>query len=166
MTTIITLEDLADQDTDEVFDRQPPFSLDLKLTEHPTPSVAKNLAKLEKLGILNGDTLLALVGQAPIDPINLMSTLMQMNPDGWAFSAIDFTMVRVLSQTANKAVAAALRVDLMSNAISTLVLNQANQLTIYKTLEVEPRESMLEEIKTLCEDAVAASKRETKTKRR
>ncbi len=155
-----TLEELAEYDTDEVFDMPPPIVLEARLDENPSPAVLKNLAKLKKLGICTMDAVLALVGQAPIDPVNLMGTLMQMNPDGWAFSAVDFTMVRVLSRTSKKAVAAALRVDLMSNAISTLVLNQAHQLTIHKTLEVEPRPSMLDEIKALCDEAVVAAKRE------
>lgn len=164
MTTLVLLEDLADTDTDEVFDRKPPFTVELMLTEHPTPSVTKNLAKLQKLGILSGDAIMALVGQAPIDPINLMATLMQMNPDGWAFSAIDFSMVRILARTSKKAVSAALRVDLMGSAISSLVLNKADQLTIHKTLEVEPGEGTLAQIKALCDEAVLAAKREAHSK--
>lgn len=156
----VTLDELADRDTDETFDSTVPIVLDAKLTENPTPAVIVNLAKLKKLGICTADAVLALVGQAPIDPVNLMATLMRMNPDGWAFSAIDFSMMRVLARSSKKAVAAALRVDLMGTAISTLVLNQANQLTVYKTLEVEPRDSMLDEIKALCDEAVLASKRE------
>lgn len=157
----VSLEFLADVDTDEVFNLKPPLHIDnMTLTEYPSPSVVKNLAKLEKLGILNADTVMALVGQAPIDPINLMATLMNLYPQGWAFSAIDFSMIRVLSHTPKKAVAAALRVDLMGTAVSALALNKANQLTIYKTLEVEPRESMLGEIQALCDDAIAAAKRE------
>lgn len=160
MSTVVSLEDLAAVDTDEVLDLEPPIVLELRLSEHPTPSVTKNLAKLEKLGVLSGDAVMAIVGQAPIDPINLMATLMNLYPQGWAFSAIDFSMVRVLSHTPKKAVAAALRVDLMGTAVSALALNKANQLTVYKTLEVEPRESMLGEIQALCDDAIAAAKRE------
>lgn len=160
MSTHVSLEDLADLDTDQTFDHRPPLVVELTLGDHPTPSVAKNLDRLRKLGILSGDALFALIGQAPIDPINLMATLMQMNPDGWAFSAIDFSMVRVLARTAKKEVSAALRVDLMGSAVSSLVLNKANQLTIHKTLEVEPGEGSLEQIKELCDDAILASKRE------
>lgn len=156
----VTLEDLADVDTDEVFNLKLPLVIELGLTEHPTPSVTKNLAKLEKLGILTGDAIMALVGQAPIDPVNLMATLMNMDPQGWAFSAIDFSMVRILARTPKKTVAAALRVDLMGSSISTLVLNKANQLTLHKTLEVEPSDAMLGQIQALCDEAIAASKRE------
>ena len=159
MTTML-LGDLAAVDTDEVFNLKLPLVVELTMTEHPTPSVVKNLAKLDKLGILTADALMAIIGQAPIDPVNLMATLMSMNAEGWAFSAIDFSMVRVLARTPKKGVAAALRVDLMSNALSTLVLNKANQLTLYKTLEVEPSDTMLQQIQALCDDAVAASKRE------
>ncbi len=158
----LTLADLAETDTDEVFDRKLPLVVDdFKLTEHPSPGVTKNLAKLQKLGILSADAIMALVGQAPIDPINLMSTLMSMHPDGWAFSAVDFSMIRVLARTSKKAVSAALRVDLMGGAITSLVLNKANQLTIHKTLEVEPRDGMLEEIQSLCDDAIQAAQRES-----
>lgn len=161
--TIISLACLADVDTDEVFNLKPPLSIDeLVLTEHPSPSVVKNLAKLEKLGILNGDALMSIIGQAPIDPINLMSTLMSTNPQGWAFSAIDFSMIRVLARTSKKTVSAAIRVDLMGGAISSLVLNKANQLTIYKTLEVEPSDTMMQQIQTLCDEAVAAAQRESR----
>lgn len=166
MTASVTLEELAAKDTDEVFDVKPPFKITLTLTESPSPSVLKNLARLGKLGVLNGDALMSLIGQAPIDPINLMSTLMRMTPDGWAFSSVDFSMVRVLSRTSKKEVASALRVDLMGGAIMSLVLNQANQLTIYKTLEVEPREGMLEQIQALCDEAVVAATREAMTKKR
>jgi hypothetical protein len=159
--TTLTLADLAETDTDEVFDRKLPLIVDdFKLSEHPSPGVTKNLAKLQKLGILSADAVLALVGQAPIDPINLMSTLMHMHPEGWAFSAVDFSMVRVLARTSKKTVSAALRVDLMGGAITSLVLNKANQLTIHKTLEVEPIEGMLEQIQKLCDDAVESAERE------
>jgi hypothetical protein len=155
-----TLEELADYDTDEVFDMPPPIILEARLDENPSPAVLKNLAKLKKLGVCTADAVMSIIGQAPIDPVNLMATLMQMNPEGWAFSAIDFSMVRVLARTPKKAVSAALRVDLMGSAISSLVLNKANQLTIYKTLEVEAGEGMLEKIQTLCDEAVLAAKRE------
>jgi hypothetical protein len=158
----VTLEDLADVDTDEMFKHQPPITVELTLAEHPTPSVAKNLAKLQKLGILSGDTIMALVGQAPIDPCNLMGTLMHHEPIGWAFSAIDFTMFRVLARNKKKAVSAALRVDLMSNVIAGLALNQAGQLTIFKTLEVHPGDASMANIQRLCDETVEAAARETK----
>jgi hypothetical protein len=98
----LTLEGLAAYDTDEVFDLPLPINLEMQLLERPTPSVFKNLTKLHKLGICTPEAIMALVGQAPIDPINLMGTLMRMNPDSWAFSAIDFSMVRVLARNNKK----------------------------------------------------------------
>lgn len=155
-----TLEVLATHTTDETFDIEPPFRVELMVTERLSPSVFTNLARLAKLNILTGDAIMSLVGQAPIDPINLVGTLMQVQGTGWVFSAIDFTMFRVLARTAKKTVAAALRVDLMTGVLQALVLNQANQLTVYKALEVEPREGMLMQILALCDDAVLASQRE------
>jgi hypothetical protein len=157
-----TLETLAGNNTDDVFDIAPPFIIELKVSEHLSPSVIKNLAKLKKLGVCNADAVLSILGQAPVDPINLMGTLMQQQPDGWAFSAIDFSMIRVLARNAKKAVSAALRVDLMSTSISGLALNKAGQLTIFKTLEVEPGPNTLNDIQTLCDETIAASVRETK----
>jgi len=160
--SIVSLEDLAGTETDEVFNLKLPLSVELTLSEYPTPSVVKNLAKLQKLGILTGEAVMSLVGQAPIDPINLMGTLMQMQPDGWAFSAIDFSMVRVLSRNPKKTVSAALRVDLMGTSISGLALNKAGQLTIFKTLEIEPGPDTLNNIQALCDETIAASARESK----
>jgi hypothetical protein len=158
----LTLEALAAYDTDEVFDLSLPVDLEFRLSERPTPSVLKNLAKLKKLGICTPEAIMSLVGQAPIDPINLMWTLMQMHPDGWRFSAIEFTMMRVLARTSKKTVSAALHVDLMGTSISGLALNKAGQLTIFKTLEVEPGPDTLTNIQTLCDETIAASVRETK----
>lgn len=155
----ITLEELAALASGDA-DAATPVALDAQIEAPPTPTALANLAKLKRLGICTLDAVLSLVGQAPIDPINLMGTLLHTNPEGWAFSAIDFSMVRVLARTKNNTVSAALRVDLMSNALTALVLNQANQLTIYKTLEVEPRPGMLEQIQALCEEACSAARRE------
>ena len=155
-----TLEELAEYGTDEVFELVPPIDIEMLLDEHPSPSVLKNLAKLKKLGICTPEAVMSLVGQAPIDPINLMGTLMQMHPDGWAFSAVDFSMVRVLAQTPKKAVSAALRVDLMSTAISGLALNKAGQLTIFRTLEVEPGPDTMDKIQALCDETIEAAARE------
>lgn len=156
----MTLEELAAYDTDKLFDLVLPIVVTLTLDEVPTPSVLKNLAKLKKLGICTPEAVMSLIGQAPIDLVNLMGTLMHLQPEGWAFSAVDFSMFRVLARTSKKTVSAAIRVDLMSNTIMALVLNKANQLTPYKTLEVEPKPDMLEQIQALCDAAVVAAKRE------
>lgn len=155
-----TLEELAAYDTDDVFDLTVPFRLELTFTERPSPSVLKNLARLGKLGILSGDALLSIVGQAPIDPINLAATLMTLQPDSWVFSALDFALFRVLARTSKKEVSAALRLDLMGGTLQALVLNKAKQLTLYKALDVEAGEGMLERIQALCDEAVLAASRE------
>lgn len=156
----VSLEALADYDTNETFELSLPAEIDMRLEEPLPPSTLRNLQKLKRLGICTPEAIMSLVGQAPIDPINLMSTLLHIQPDGWTFSAIDFSMVRVLARTAKNAVAAALRVDLMGGAITALVLNHANQLTIYNSLDVEPVEDMFEKIQRLCDDAVKAARRE------
>ena len=163
-----SLDTLAANNTDDIFDIVPPFIIELKVSEHLSPSVIKNLAKLKKLGVCNADAVLSILGQAPIDPINLMGTLMQQQPDGWAFSAVDFSMVRVLARGKARdggAVTAALRVDLMGTSISGLALNKAGQLTIFKTLEVEPGPDTMDKIQALCDETVAAAARETKPRR-
>jgi hypothetical protein len=160
--SVVTLEGLADTNTDEVFNLKPPLALEMTLKEHPSPSILKNLAKLRKLGILSADAIMSLVGQAPIDPINLMGTLLQLQPDSWAFSAHDFSMMRVLARNAKTQVAAALHVDLMGSSISGLALNKAGRLTIFKTLEIEPGPNTMNDIQALCDETIAASVRETK----
>ena len=152
--------DLTELGSDEFASDEPPLDVFFRITTMPPPAAFENLKKLRRLGILNGEALLALIAQAPIDPINLMGTLMHVMPDGWAFSAIDFSMFRVLARNAKKAVSAALRVDLMGGAIQALVLNKANQLTEFRTLEVTPGEDSLPKIQTLCDEALLASKRE------
>lgn len=156
----VSLETLADYDAGETFELALPADIDMRLEEPLPPTALRNLQKLKRLGICTPEAIMSLVGQAPIDPINLMATLQRIQPDGWTFSAIDFSMVRVLARTKKNTVAAALRVDLMGGAITALVLNHANQLTIYNSLEVEPTEDMFEKIQRLCDDAVKAARRE------
>lgn len=155
-----TLETLASQAPDAAFDLPLPLDLTLRLTEHPTPAVLHNLAKLKKLGICTPEALLSLVGVAPIDPINLMGTLMHAEPTGWRFSALDFSMIRVLSRTAKQTVAAALHVDLMGSTVAGLALNQKGQLTIFKSLEVVAGPETLAAIQALCDATIAAAARE------
>lgn len=153
------LTDLVETTTTE-----PDLPLSLKgitLTAPPPPSALENLLKLQKLGILNGDTLLSLVGQAPIDPINLMSTLMRVLPEGWAFSSIDFSMMRTLARDAKGGTQAAMHVDLMGNTIKFLARNRAGQLVVYKDYEVTPGPQTLDEINTLIKQTTEAADRES-----
>src|ERR1700685_3745976 len=113
--SLVSLTELAELDTDETFELVPPIQIAMELSEPPTPSVLKNLARLNKLGICTPEAIMSLVGQAPIEPINLMVTLMRLQPGGWAFSAIDFSMIRVLARN-KKTVSAAIRVDLMGTS--------------------------------------------------
>lgn len=159
--TRTTLAALAALEAEQLFELALPLTVELTLTEHPSPKVLANLARLQRLGILNGDAILSTLGQAPIDPINLMQTLMRMHADGWAFSTLDLTMLRVLARTPKNTVAAAMQVDLLGNTITALALNKAGQLTVYKVLEVEARDQMFDQIQALCDEAVAAAHRET-----
>lgn len=159
----LTLEALANYDIDATFDLPLPTTLELTLVEPLTPAVISNLDKLKKLGICTAEAVMALIGAAPIDPINLMATLMQIQPDGWRFSAIDFSMVRVLARTPQKTVAAVLQVDLMGGTITGLAVNKAKQLTVFKTLDIEPGPDTFARIQTLCDETAAAAVRETTT---
>lgn len=160
MTKTITLEDLSEESDDVSY----PAVVDAFKIEEPVPPQAiKNLKTMGKLGILNADAIMSLVAQAPIDAINLAGTLMQMMPGGWRFSAIDFSMFRVLAQDdKTKQVIAALRVDLLqSDTLMALVRNKANQLVEYKRLVFDGRANRSAELQPFCDDVVAAAKRES-----
>ena len=134
----------------------------LQLRDHAPPSLLERLAKLDRMGLLNGDALMSLIAQAPIDPLNLFMTLQQTIPDGWAFSGIDFGVVRVLARNAADNVSAALRIDLMDSSVSTLVLNQAGQLTPFDRYEPDPASGeVLKRIQTMIDMAIVASVRES-----
>ena len=161
MTKIVALQDLGDPEEDFEF---PVHVDDFKLTELPSENVLKNLKTMRKLGILTVEGLLALVGVAPIDPINLAGTLMKMMPDGWVFSAIDFTLMRVLSRDAKRQVEAALRLDLIGgDAIMALARDKGGRLVEFRTLTIEPgKKDQLDAVQQLCAEAIAAARREAK----
>ena len=101
MTTAIALEDLVDPEKDLEF----PVAIDeFRLADPPPEAAIKNLKTMQRLGILNAEGIMALIAQAPIDPINLAGSLIKMMPTGWVFSAVDFTMMRVLSRDDRKQV--------------------------------------------------------------
>lgn len=158
-------ERLVPLNLDNLVDRERelklPLLLELRVTEDPPPRALQNLDRMAKLGILNADALLALVAQAPIDPLNLMGTLMRLLPGGWVFSAIDFSMIHVLAKAADKAPLAAMHVDLLAgNVIKFLAQNQAKQLVLYKEFLVEPSEDTWNNIQGLMAETVAAAQRE------
>lgn len=161
MTKSIALADLANPTEDIEF---PARVDDFKIAEPPPEAALKNLKTMQKLGILSAEGIMALVAQAPIDPINLAGTLMKIMPEGWVFSAIDFTLMRVLSRDAKKQIEAALRVDLISgNAIMALARDKGGRLVEFRTLVIEPeKQNQLDAIQTLCAETIAASRRETK----
>jgi len=154
-----TLGDLAEAALE---DERFPVSLDLVLEELPTQQAVDNIKKMRRLGILSGDTLLSLVGQAPIDPIGLMAALLQVLPGKWVFSAIDFSMFRVVSKTPKGEVASALRVDLIQgDVVEALARNKSNQLTLYKSVTLTPGDKDNDKtISELVQDVALAATRE------
>jgi hypothetical protein len=160
VTKIVALADLAEPEPDLEF---PVVIDDFKISEDPPEAVIKNLKTMHRLGILTPEAILALVGAAPIDPINLVGSLMKMMPDGWAFSAVDFTMMKILSRDDKKQVDAALRVDLIGGeAIMALARDKKGRLVEFRTLQVEPGKDNLSAVQQLCAEAIAAAKREAK----
>lgn len=154
----VTLDQVCDP---EAAKDKPPFELiGIVAKEAPPPAALENMLKLRRLGILNGDGLLALVAQAPIDPINLMGTLMRLMPEGWAFSAIDFSMVRVLAGS-KQAVDAAMHVDLLvGDAIKFLARSKEGKLALYKEHRVIPGSDAWAIVQGLMAETVAAAERE------
>lgn len=90
------------------------------------PNTLENMRKLYRLGLLNGDVLLSLIGQAPIDPNNIFAALQSFGP--WAFQPLDFTAISILAKKAAQPVAL-MRVDLMSDNITFVVLRQRQLVT-------------------------------------
>jgi hypothetical protein len=133
--------------------------VELRITEPVSPRLPPTLAKLRRLGLLNGDAIMSIVAQAPLDPLNLAGVIMDRQPAGWTFSAVDCSMVRVLSRSAQNTVSAAIRIDLLDDTVDTLVANQARQLTIYKHYEPEGAK-ILDDIQAMCDEAVQAATRE------
>jgi hypothetical protein len=133
--------------------------VEMDIKDTVSPQLVNTLTKLRRLGLLNGDAIMSIVAQAPIDPLNLAGVIMDRQPAGWTFSSIDCSMFRVLARTDRDAVAAAIRVDLLDNTVDTLVANRARQLTIYKHYEPEGK-NILDDIQAMCDEAVQAAARE------
>lgn len=134
------------------------------LRDHAPPTLLERLAKLDRMGLLNGDVLMSLVAQAPIDPLNLFATIQQTSPNEWAFSGIDFGVVRVLARNAVGNVSAAVRIDLMDSSVSTMVLGQSGQLTVFDRYEPEGS-GILQRVQAMCDAAVIAAARESQSAR-
>jgi hypothetical protein len=164
VTKVISLDDLADPAEDLEF----PVRIDnFTIVEPPPEAAIKNLKTMRKLGILNVEGIMALLAAAPIDPINLAGTLMKMIPDGWVFSADDFTLMRVLSRDTKKQVEAALRVDLIGgDAVMTLARDKNGRLVEFRTLMIDPdpgSSNQFDAVQKLCAEAIASAKREART---
>lgn len=157
----ISLEALGDPAEDLEF---PVRVDDFRVTEPPPDAALKNLKTMRKLGILTTEGIMALVAAAPIDPINLAGTLMKLMPEGWVFSAVDFTLMRVLSRDGKKQVEAALRVDLIGgDSIMALARDKGGRLVEFRSLTIEPgKKDQLDAVQALCADAIAAARRESK----
>ncbi len=141
--------------------------VEMPLRDIVPAQLLSRLSKLDRMGLLSGDVIMSLVMQAPIDPLGLAELLMRQT-DGWVFSSVDCSIVRVLVRAADKAVAAAVRVDLIDDSVEALVLNQARQLTSYKRIETmdlvakrAPGEWLLVEVQKLCDEATLAAARES-----
>lgn len=144
-----------------------PTPIEMTMSDAAPPLLLERLAKLARLGLLTGDVVMALIAQAPVDPLGLASLLVQQNPAGWVFSSLDCSIVRVLVRQSDMSVAAAVRVDLLDNSVEALVLNKAGQLTPFRKVEslalVErrpPGEWLLIEVQRLCDEAMVAAARE------
>lgn len=144
-----------------------PAKLELVIKDGTPPQLLERLAKLQRLGMLNGDVLMSMIAQAPVDPLNLATQLMASEPAGWVFSAVDCSVVRVLARNPEHQVAAAMRIDLLDDTVETLVVNKAKQLTPYQRFETlaecerrPPGPWILGKVKQLADDAVMAAVRE------
>lgn len=141
--------------------------VELELSDDAPPGLLERLAKLDRLGLLNGDALMSIVAQAPIDPLNLFAALRAASPATWVFSAIDFGAMRILSRDDQGCVSAALRIDLMDSSVTTLAVNGVGQLTPHKRYEPDGKgPAMLDRIQAMCDEAITAAARERSATRR
>lgn len=137
--------------------------LDVPFKGAVAPKVIDNFRRLERLGLLTGEVVLALLGQAPLDPIGVFGALKHTGV--WAFNALDFTVVQVLAKKKDVPVAV-MRIDLISDDV-VFVAMQKKQLVQVSGITAEEMEAKLKEpgmnegyimawIKGFINDAVAA----------
>jgi len=84
-----------------------------------SPSTVGNLRRLRRLGLLRDDLILAIIGQAPIDPVGVYGAMKDMG--AWAFQPSDFTMLQILAKKGNQPTAL-MRLDLLSDNLDFVVL--------------------------------------------
>lgn len=97
------------------------------------PKVIENLRKLRKLELLTDEAVLALLGQAPIDPLGLYGALKSLGV--WALQPLDFTAMQVLAKKGDKPVAL-MRIDLLSDDVTFVALKDG-QLQQYMALAAD-----------------------------
>ena len=115
---------------DEFLDDEGGDALLLPLKGTPLPRLLDNMKRLRRLGLLEGDVMLSLLAQAPVDPLGVYGALRSHGV--WAFQALDFTMVQVLAKVKNDPVAL-MRLDLLSDDL-TFVALQDGKLVERSTL--------------------------------
>jgi hypothetical protein len=115
--------------------------LDVPFKGAVAPKVIDNFRRLERLGLLTGEVVLALLGQAPLDPIGVYGALKHTGV--WAFNALDFTVVQVLAKKKDMPVAV-MRIDLLSDDI-VFVAMQKKQLVQVSGITADEMEAKMKE---------------------
>ncbi len=116
-------------------------TIEVPFTGMPSPKVVDVLKRLDRLDLLSGEVILALLGQAPIDPLGVYGALKHTGV--WAFSSLDCTMIQVLAKKKDTPVAL-MRIDLLSNDIIFVAL-QNKQLVEIATITATQMEDKLRE---------------------
>lgn len=109
-------------------------SVSLRAKAPVPPKLVENLRSLKKLELLTDEVVWSLLAQAPIDPLGVYGAMKGMG--AWAFSPIDFTMVQVLAKTKDMPVAL-MRIDLMSDDIVFVALDEKKQLVQVSIIEAD-----------------------------
>jgi hypothetical protein len=118
---------------DEFLDGEGGGSLELPLKGALSPKLLDNMKRLRRLGLLEGEVMLSLLAQAPVDPLGVYGALRHHGV--WAFQAFDCTMVQILAKVKDTPVAL-MRLDLLSDDI-TFVALQHGKLVERSTLSGE-----------------------------
>lgn len=108
----------------------------------PAPNAVENLRKLDRLGLLTGEVVLGLIGQAPIDPLGVYGALKHIG--AWAFNPLDCTMIQVLAKKGDKPVAL-MRIDLLSDDIVFVTLQSGKLAEFSQIPSVEMGAKLREE---------------------
>ncbi len=116
MKQVFKLEEFVD-DVEEVADA----GLLLQAGGLLPPGILENLRKLRRLDLLQDEVVLALIGQAPIDPLGIYGAMKDMG--AWAFQSTDCTMLQILAKKGGRPVAL-MRLDLLSDSLDFVSLRQ------------------------------------------